>query len=312
MNFTMDNKLLSIAASEMASANTLIANLKSQSSSLKEFPPDYEYQGQVNEAISNLDNIFKEINEVSQKFCTFLSTRGMIKEFSLVDGSLSTIDIGDSNLNLNMSDADSNQSMINLINYYNYLNEKGNLTPEEKKTYDALYSYVKSNDIEKFLNIAADINKHYRKDGVTYSTGSGIYMNMNDSKNSDKTCCATYVAQTLYDYNQEKYARYNSGKINYNYCQTLYNDLKQDGSFKEVDNINDLQPGDIVFMRNKQNDYSQGIQHVQIYAGNNTWYNAGSNDSIQKGKYKATDQNHRYVVAMRPDFKNNDVSGDDK
>ena len=61
MNFTMDNKLLSIAASEMASANTLIANLKSQSSSLKEFPPDYEYQGQVNEAISNLDNIFKEI-----------------------------------------------------------------------------------------------------------------------------------------------------------------------------------------------------------------------------------------------------------
>ena len=113
MNFTMDNKLLSIAASEMASANTLIANLKSQSSSLKEFPPDYEYQGQANEAISNLDNIFKEINEVSQKFCTFLSTRGMIKEFSLVDGSLSTIDIGDSNLNLNMSDADSNQSMIN-------------------------------------------------------------------------------------------------------------------------------------------------------------------------------------------------------
>ena len=288
MNFTIDNKLLSIAASEMASANTLIANLKSQSSSLKEFPPDYEYQGQVNEAISNLDNIFKEINEVSQKFCTFLSTRGMIKEFFLVDGSLSTIDIGDGNLNLNMSEADSNQSMVNLINYYNYLNEKGNLTTEEKKTYDALYSYV-----------AADINKHYRKDGVTYSTGSGIYMNMNDSKNSDKTCCATYVAQTLYDYNQEKYARYNSGKINYNYCQTLYNDLKQDGSFKEIDNINDLQPGDIVFMRNKQNDYSQGIQHVQIYAGNNTWYNA-------------TDQNHRYVVAMRPDFKNNVVSGDDK
>lgn len=312
MNFTIDNNLLSIAASEMANANTLIASLKSQVSSLKQFPPEYEFTGQVNEALSNLDSIFKEITEVSQKFCAFLGSRGMIKEFSLINGSLSTLDIDNSNLNLNINETDDNQSMINLINYYNYLSQKDNLTAEEKKTYDALYSYVKSNDIEKFLNIAADINQHYRENGVTYSTGSGIYTNMNDSKNSNNTCCATYVAQTLYDYNQEKYARYNSGKINYNYCQTLYNDLKEDGSFKEVNNINDLQPGDVVFMRNKNNDKSQGIQHVQIYAGNNTWYNAGSDEYIQKGKYQATDQNHRFVVAMRPDFKNNDTSDDDK
>lgn len=329
MNFTIDNNLLSVASSEIVEANTLIFNLNSQMSSLKSFPPDYEYIGQVNDAISNIEGIFNEITSISKKFSTFLYSIGMIKEFSLIknvtkefplikgrgmvndfssaNSSIFPFDIVNDKLNLKMNNTDTKKTMSTLINYYNYLDSKNDLTEYEKKTYDVLYPYVKSDDVTKFLNVADTINQHYRKSGVTYSTSDGIYSYMNDSKKSNKTCCATYVAQTLYDYNQEKYSRYNTGKINYNYCQTLYEDLKQDGSFKEVKNINDLQAGDVVFMRNKNNDKSQGIQHVQIYAGDNSWYNAGSNASIQRGKYQATDQNFRFVVAMRPDFKNNDV-----
>lgn len=310
MNFTVNDELLNLAANEMVSSNNVIDRLKSQFSILKQFPPDYEYKNQVESTINDISTIFKRIDEVSSQFSDFLSSKGLIQGFSLANGYFPILSRNNNFLNLNKSN--DKKTMSNLIDYYNLLSKKASLTSEEKKTYDALYTYIKSNDIEKFLNTASAINKHYRDSGVTYSTSQGIYNKMDDSKKSNKTCCATYVAQTLYDYNKDKFSRYNTDNINYNYCQTLYDDLKKDGSFKEINNINDLQPGDIVFMRNINNDYGKGIQHVQIYAGNNEWYNAGSNLSIQKGKYQATDQNYRYVVALRPDFKNNEIPGDDE
>ena len=69
----------------------------------------------------------------------------------------------------------------------------------------------------------------------------------------------------------------------------------------EIESFEDLEPGDIVFMTSE--DVPDGIGHTQIYAGNNTWYNAGSTTAIQRASPYTSGANYtmpRFVTAMRP------------
>ncbi len=42
-----------------------------------------------------------------------------------------------------------------------------------------------------------------------------------------------------------------------------------------------------------------GIGHVQIYAGNGTWYNAGSTNAIQRDSPYSGDASSRFLWAWR-------------
>ena len=52
-------------------------------------------------------------------------------------------------------------------------------------------------------------------------------------------------------------------------------------------------------MYNGSVDKSAGIQHVQMYAGNNKWYNAGGDASIREDQSDGWNAN-RFYVALRP------------
>ena len=58
-----------------------------------------------------------------------------------------------------------------------------------------------------------------------------------------------------------------------------------------------LQAGDIVIMSDSHGGHSPA--HVQIYAGNGTWYNAGWTDSIQRENPYASDASARFLYAWR-------------
>lgn len=153
------------------------------------------------------------------------------------------------------------------------------------------------------LEAAERIHAIYEDEKWTYSVGSDLYSgNINRSLNNPNkvTCCATYVSCTLYLSGLVSEEEINS--ISYNSSTAIYRYLKTlDGRFMEIESFDELEPGDIVFMTS--DDVPNGIGHTQIYAGNNTWYNAGSTSSIQRANPYSMGENYtvpRFITAIRP------------
>lgn len=153
------------------------------------------------------------------------------------------------------------------------------------------------------LEAAEKIHSTYEDEKWTYSVGSDLYSgNINLSLNNPNkvTCCATYVSCTLYLSGLVSEEEINS--ISYNSSTAIYRYLKTlDGRFMEIESFDELEPGDIVFMTS--DDVPNGIGHTQIYAGNNTWYNAGSTSSIQRANPYSMGENYtvpRFITAIRP------------
>ena len=65
----------------------------------------------------------------------------------------------------------------------------------------------------------------------------------------------------------------------------------------KINSYSDLQAGDIVIMSGPEGGSSPG--HVQIYAGNGTWYNAGSTNAIQRVNPYSSDASARFLWAWR-------------
>lgn len=147
-----------------------------------------------------------------------------------------------------------------------------------------------SGSVEKILQKAYEISDYMRHNGYSYSVNGNLLkssFSASKTSNSHVVCCATYVSWVLQE------AGYNI-KCNHS-SPGLYGDLK--GMFTEVTSYDNLQAGDIVFMNTTGGSYS----HVQIYAGNGSWYNAGGNDSIQRLSYPYSDNvRAEFTVALRP------------
>lgn len=146
-----------------------------------------------------------------------------------------------------------------------------------------------------FLEVADQV--HRDEMSWTYSTGGDLYWNNIEKSlnNPNKvTCCATYVSCVIYKAGYATETEMNS--FNYNLCSTLYAFLEDKG-WKVINSYNELEPGDVVFM-----NYGGGFDHVQIYAGNDTWYNAGSTDAIQKNSpySQGTWARDNFYKAIRP------------
>ena len=111
-----------------------------------------------------------------------------------------------------------------------------------------------------------------------YGNGGLVYKDIEGSLNNPKkaTCCSTYVSQVLYIAGYFTEAEMN--KIGYNYQVELNKLLKRSG-WEKITDASQLQAGDIVFLDKSGDEHNPN--HVQIYAGNDMWYNAGNTKDIQ-------------------------------
>ncbi len=139
-----------------------------------------------------------------------------------------------------------------------------------------------SGDNSSILNVAESIHEYMEENLYSYCVlgpednshegECGLDTTFEESKsNHHLTCCATYVSWVLQD----------AGAIDdsehTNSSASLATLLESKG-WTKVENYDELEAGDIVFMTAST---VSNIEHTQIYAGNNEWYNAGSVEAIQ-------------------------------
>lgn len=152
------------------------------------------------------------------------------------------------------------------------------------------------------LDGAEKVHTKYEQEKWYYYTdpkggsGSLIWNNIKAStyNSSKKTCCATFVGSAFYVggvFSEEELNKYN-----YN-SQLGISDLCQAHGWKKITSYSALAAGDIVIMSDSHGGHSPA--HVQIYAGNGTWYNAGWTDSIQRENPYASDASARFLYAWR-------------
>lgn len=162
--------------------------------------------------------------------------------------------------------------------------------------YDVLSRwYAKGGEL---LEVADQV--HRDEETWTYSVGGDLYWNnieMSLNNPNRVTCCATYVSCVIYAAGYATEEQMNS--FNYNYCPTLYSYFVNQG-WEIIKSYDSLEAGDIVFMN--YNDGGDIYDHVQLYAGDDTWYNAGSTEAIQKESPHSQGSwaRQNFYVALRP------------
>jgi len=176
---------------------------------------------------------------------------------------------------------------------YGYWSED-NLSIGDSSSEGGSTSEETSPSAETILKKAYEISDYMRNNKYHYSlNGNLLKSSFAASKKAKQrvVCCATYVSWVLQE------AGYNV--TCHHHSPSLYNYLKT--RFTPVTSFSQLQPGDIVFMdtsKGKNKPYS----HVQIYAGDETWYNAGGKDSVETLSYPYVDKKIKpiFTIALRP------------
>ena len=134
-----------------------------------------------------------------------------------------------------------------------------------------------SGDSSSILNVADSIHSYMEENSYSYCTlgaednshegECGLDATFEDSKtNHHLTCCATYVSWVLQDAGAIEDSEHT------NSSSALATLLGSKG-WTKIETYDELEAGDIVFMTCNTTDT---IEHTQIYAGNNDWYNAGT------------------------------------
>ena len=139
------------------------------------------------------------------------------------------------------------------------------------------------------LDGAEKVHTMYEQQGWTYSVGGDLFWNdIERSTNNPNrvSCCATLIGSALYVGGVLSEQELNS--FNYNYVPSVDSYLESHNWIR-INNYSDLQAGDIVIMPG----------HVQLYAGNGTWYNAGSTSAIQRDSPYSDDCSGRFLHAWR-------------
>lgn len=158
------------------------------------------------------------------------------------------------------------------------------------------YSAIIAGDL---LEAAEIVHTKYETEKWTYSTSGLYYGDIKKSMAHPKkiTCCATFVSEALYSSGLLTEEEINS--MPYNGTGIHGSLLALEGRFMKISRYEDLQPGDIVFMEYQTKGK---IGHVQIYAGDQTWYNAGTTTAIQRDS-PYQDKSYakgKFIDAVRP------------
>ena len=146
-----------------------------------------------------------------------------------------------------------------------------------------------SGSAQGIIDGAEKAHTMYEQQGWTYSVGGDLFWNdiERSTNNPNKvSCCATLIGSALYVGGVLSEQELNS--FNYNYVPSVDSYLESHNWIR-INNYSDLQAGDIVIMPG----------HVQLYAGNGTWYNAGSTSAIQRDSPYSDDCSGRFLHAWR-------------
>lgn len=201
-----------------------------------------------------------------------------------------------------------NQADFNHSLYVNYMKDpmtsKGNyMAGLEKRRksewtlfqtgyYDVLDEW--HSDTNSIVEVAKNIHEYMEKNNYSYcvyggnsyeecsgfNQSHGLNLTFEQSKTGFKhSCCATYVSWVLQE------CGYISESEHTNSASTMQVLLKNKG-FIEINNEADLKPGDILC-------YSG---HVEIYAGDNTIYNAGSGNAIRNSSPQRRTERFSYAL----------------
>lgn len=156
------------------------------------------------------------------------------------------------------------------------------------------------------VEIADKCHKHMEERLYTYSLGT-LPSTANDAWNVPYTCCATYVDWVLAE------AGYKDKTAGLTHsAPSLFQEYAEKG-FTLIGTYDELQAGDLAFFHYASDDGTRDfngkaytIGHVQIYAGDGKWYNAGSTKAIQaiEDYYRPSpygdDGRAWFVVGLRP------------
>ena len=157
---------------------------------------------------------------------------------------------------------------------------------------------VAAGDAQGILDGAKKVHTMYEKNGWAYYTSLGQLrwndINYSTNNPSKMTCCATFVGSAFYVGGVFSEAEIN--KYNYN-SQYGIDQLCQAHNWTKITSYSQLAAGDIVIMSGPSGGSAPG--HVQIYAGNGTWYNAGSTNAIQRENPYSSDASGRFLWAWR-------------
>lgn len=139
---------------------------------------------------------------------------------------------------------------------------------------DEIHKYMEQNNYNYCL-LGGESNSHAGEHGLNNT--------FEESKTGHHlTCCATYVSWVLYE-------------CGYTECAGIHNctDLAAVLASKtqRITSYDDLEAGDIVFWPNGK--------HVQIYAGDGMWYNAGGTSSVQGSSPYKSDARSNFSFALR-------------
>ena len=164
--------------------------------------------------------------------------------------------------------------------------------------YDRIDKWHNNNSNADIISIADEIHQDEIEWSYYVNTNDLYWNNIEMSINNPNkvTCCATYVSCVLYKAGIFSEEEMNS--FNYNECTALYNFLSSN-DWSEIVSYDELEAGDIVFMN--YNDGGKDYDHVQIYAGNDTWYNAGDTSAIRRSSPYSQGSwvENNFFVAMR-------------
>ena len=118
----------------------------------------------------------------------------------------------------------------------------------------------------------------------------GLNETFEESKISYRnTCCATYVSWVLRDAGIIDFTTHGADLLAQNLINT--------GKFKEIYDTSDLKAGDILCYRSSNNP---GAAHIEISAGGNEVYNAGTVESINtKGKTQKSNKVLTVILRLK-------------
>ena len=182
-----------------------------------------------------------------------------------------------------------NPSMYNHLLYTKYMEKptkdnKGNTLPgfvKRRKAEWILFKtgyYISSGNFYQeggdIIQLAKSIHEHMENNKYSYSLDTKqLATTFEKSKALKKSCCATYVCWVLQE------AGYVSEAEHTDSTAALANLLIGKG-FTRISNKNEMQPGDVIIYEG----------HCEIYAGDQTVYNAGSENAIRSSSpQKRTD-----------------------
>ena len=221
-------------------------------------------------------------------------------------------------LSFNMSEFNLSGNSYSCNYEYLVYNKEWNITAVRKNTSNYKGNLtVNSQGVQAMLDAAKKLNQKFIKEKWTYGSCSGSNIKYSIDCPSKKLVCADLIAQVLYLGNIFSEEEINSTK--YNGCCGIYNFLLDHG-WQRIENYDDLRAGDVCFFKGPiyssshggagEKYYSKHVDsngkhveygHTALYAGDNRWYDTGSDSSIVRESpyYDASYHKSTFAVGLR-------------